>query len=536
MRCALILLAFFSVTFLPGQPAENYFQFVNSNMDEQHPVLTADGQTLYFTIGYHPQNVGGKKDPGDIWFARWNGQQWSAPIHAGSHLNDRAYNAVAGISKGGDLLFLHGHYDPSGNVARTQGISMSTKTGNEWSRPANISIPYFLNKSTMISGNVSDDGKVFVFSAEGYGTFGVDDIYVSLFADGKWSEPKNLGRTINTQFQEQSPSLSADGKTLYFSTNGLKGNGSFDVFSATRLDDSWTNWSSPVNLGPDINTTGRELYYREGLPGGYAFFTSTIDSDGYGDIKMFKAPINIPVDTSVVTKLPADTLISIVESIRDTSANINPEIAVVPLADENKVVRVYGKVLSSKNGEPVNATISFIGPDHQQQAVISTTGYYASLPAKEAYAVKIEAAGYISSLEKLDIHQYQNVDLEMNFTLQPVELGTRVNLRNVLFAQTKSEILPESYPELDMVVNFLKSNPNVRIELSGHTDNRGIHADNIKLSQMRVNKVKDYLVSKGIDSKRITGKGYGGTKPIASNDTEESRKMNRRVEFIIKRF
>jgi outer membrane protein OmpA-like peptidoglycan-associated protein len=138
-------------------------------------------------------------------------------------------------------------------------------------------------------------------------------------------------------------------------------------------------------------------------------------------------------------------------------------------------------------------------------------------------------------MEKLDFQTYENPELEMNFKLQPVEVGTRVNLKNVLFAQTKSEILPESYPELDLVVNFLKSNPNVKIELAGHTDNRGVHSDNVKLSQLRVNKVKEYLVGKGIDSKRISGKGYGGTKPIASNNTEESRRMNRRVEFIIKK-
>jgi OmpA-OmpF porin, OOP family len=127
-------------------------------------------------------------------------------------------------------------------------------------------------------------------------------------------------------------------------------------------------------------------------------------------------------------------------------------------------------------------------------------------------------------------------DLEMNFSLQPVELGTTVNLKNVLFAQAKTDILPESYPELDLVVGFLKENPNVTIELMGHTDGRGVHADNVRLSQQRVNKVKEYLVSKGIDSRRISGKGFGGSKPIASNDTEESRRMNRRVEFVIRKF
>ena len=123
----------------------------------------------------------------------------------------------------------------------------------------------------------------------------------------------------------------------------------------------------------------------------------------------------------------------------------------------------------------------------------------------------------------------------MNFLLQPVEAGVTVNLKNVLFAQGKSELLTESYDELDLVVSFLKTNSNVRIELSGHTDNRGVPEDNVRLSQQRVNTVKAYLVSKGIEAKRITGKGYGGSRPIAGNDTEETRRMNRRVEFTIRK-
>ena len=126
-------------------------------------------------------------------------------------------------------------------------------------------------------------------------------------------------------------------------------------------------------------------------------------------------------------------------------------------------------------------------------------------------------------------------ELEMNFKLQPVEVGTTVNLKNVLFEQGKTILLPQSYDELDMVISFLKSNPNVKIELAGHTDNRGIPAQNVKLSQARVDKVKEYLTEKGIDKKRISGKGYGGAMPIANNDNEETRQLNRRVEFIIKK-
>lgn len=528
---------------LPAQVLNSdSFRTVNSFFDEQNPIISPDGQTLFFTVGNHPSNVGGKRDPGDIWFSRLLDGQWSEPIHAGSLLNDRAYNAVAGFSDNGQQLFLHGHYDPSGERARTQGISISTNTGNGWSRPANISIPYYQNKSGLLCGTISQDGGVFVFSADTYGSHGVDDIYVSFNESGKWTEPKNLGATINTQFQELSPSLSADGKTLYFSSNGLKGNGSFDIFSASRLDDSWTNWSTPKNLGPEINSPGRELYYRPTKSPDAAIFTSTINSDGYGDIKFYRSPeppvitvatVDPPKDT--VTNDPivkisppqVDTVMDFVEVPREKSDELTPV----------NTLKVYGKVTNAKTGENIPATVSFVGP--AQPGLIaqsSNGGYTIEIPSTQEYTVSIEAKGYVSTMEKLNVNTYEMKELEMNFSLQPVALGTTVNLKNVLFAQTKADILPESYPELDLVVHFLQTNPNVRIELSGHTDNRGVHSDNVKLSLQRVNKVKEYLVTKGVESKRITGKGYGGTKPIASNDTEESRKMNRRVEFTIKRF
>jgi OmpA-OmpF porin, OOP family len=502
------------------------FKLVNSEADEQHPVLSPDGRTLYFTVSHHPQNIGGKRDPGDIWISRMIGNQWSAAVHGGSVINDRAYNAVAGISANGEKLFLHGHYDPSGVPARTQGISIATDTGNGWSSPKNIQIPYYLNKSGILCGMVTADESTFIFSAETYGSHGVDDLYVCFQENGKWSEPKNLGPTINTTFQELSPSLSLDQKTIYFSTNGRKGSGSFDIYSANRLDDSWTNWSTPMNMGTNINSPGRDLYFRpNGL--GFALFTSTINSNIYGDLKFHQTEVPfLASDDTVRLVTPVDTVIQIVETVhsprKDSIANL---------------LKVYGKVVNIKTGEPIPAEISFSSPGlAEQKASSSAEGFSILVPSTADYSVTIEAKGFISTMEKLDVHTYELKELEMNFGLQPVAVGTTVNLKNVLFAQAKTEILPESYPELDLVVHFLQTNPNVRIELAGHTDNRGVHDDNIKLSQQRVNKVKAYLVSKGVESRRISGKGYGGTKPIASNDTEESRRMNRRVEFTIKRF
>lgn len=535
LRLFFLLLSFSPAVW--AQVLQEKFQPVNSAYDEQNPVLSPDGQTLFFTIGNHPENTAGKKDPGDIWFSRKEGSQWSVPAHGGSLLNDKTYNAVAGFSTDGSILFLHGHYGAGGAAAKTQGISFARKHGSGWSHPENISIPYFLNKSGILCGSLSADNSIFVFSAESYGTYGVDDIYVSLKEDGKWTEPKNLGGVINTQFQELSPSLSADKKTLYFSSNGRKGNGSFDVYSATRLDDTWSQWSEPENLGPEINTEGRELFYRFYPAMGFALFTTTKSSDGYGDLRVHATREPLPDHDTVVYASLENTSAAAGISPREENPVILRE--AIPESDRPDIreVRIYGKISDAKTGEYIPAKVSFEGTGLERRTIEAgdQEGYALGVVPAE-YTVRIEANGYISTLEKLDINAFEMSELEMNFKLQPVELGTTVNLRNVLFAQAKTEILPESFPELDLVVAFLNENPSVRIELMGHTDGRGVHADNVRLSQQRVNKVKAYLVSKGIAARRISGKGFGGSRPIASNETEESRRMNRRVEFVIRKF
>ena len=184
------LLCFFFNVFISAlwaQSAQENIQAINSIYDEQNPVLSPDGETLYLTIGNHSSNIGGKRDPGDIWFSRKEGTNWTAPVHGGALLNNKAYNAVAGFSPDGTQLFLHGHYAPNGSVAKTQGISVARQRGSVWSPPENISIPYFMNKSGIPCGTLSADNSVFVFSADSYGTYGVDDLYVCVKQQGKWS-------------------------------------------------------------------------------------------------------------------------------------------------------------------------------------------------------------------------------------------------------------------------------------------------------------------------------------------------------------
>jgi OOP family OmpA-OmpF porin len=501
---------------------------VNSSHDELNPVLSGDGQTLYFTIANHPANIGGQRDPGDIWYAKLVGDKWSVPVHAGNVINDRSYNAVAGFSVDGKSMFLLSHYTNDGSTSKTQGISVTTFDGKQWSKPVNISIPYYSNKSRVISGTLIQS-KIFIFSAETYGSIGVDDIYVSTCENGKWSDPINLGATINTKFQELSPSLSEDGHTLYFSSNGRKGGfGSFDIYASTRRDDSWTSWSEPVNLGPLVNSEGRELFFKDVPSMGISIFTTTKNSDGYGDIK-FVTPQDRYVREDSLSKVFISDTVKVNITVVDSTTNDH----LLP-----GFLKVHGKILDSKtNAIITSAHIAFQSTDADSAATTSgENGYHVMLPALKSYSVKIDARGYVSHLEKFDGHIVVGNEAERNFSLQPIAVGTVVNLSSVLFSQGKAELLPESFDELDVVVSFLKENPHVKIMLSGHTDNRGVEADNIKLSQARVNTVKAYLVSKGIEPKRISGKGYGGSKPIASNEGEETRKLNRRVEFTIKKF
>lgn len=499
--------------------SQQSFQTVNTQYDEINPIISPDGKTLYFTIAHHPENVGGKKDSGDIWISIRLGDQWSGAVNAGHVLNSSGFNAVGGFSSDGNAMYLLSHYEKIGKV-KTQGISVSRKTeGGGWTFPENITIPYFLNRSETLLGTITDDGRTFIFSADGYNSRGNEDIYVcGLQSTGEWSEPMNLGATINTSFQELAPSISSDARILYFSSNGRQGYGSFDVFYSERIDGTWTNWSEPINMGASVNSEGRELSYRPYPKNTFALFTSTINSDGYGDVKVG----NFTQEQTLSQVIVADSSVKLVEIIRER-----------PTKTEEKIIVVRGNVVNAKSRVPLTATLDFHADHNYKVASVADGSYTITLPSVNQYSIHVAAPGFVGALEKLDVRTYEMKDLQLDFELLPIEVGTTVNLKSVLFFQSTSDLLPESLEELDMVVDFMKANPKVEIDLAGHTDNRGIHTHNVRLSQDRVDKVKRYLADKGIESKRISGKGYGGIKPIADNDAEESRKLNRRVEFTI---
>jgi OmpA-OmpF porin, OOP family len=508
-KIKLTLLGIFIVHYVSvcAQPGHTLGQ-VNSVYDEQNPLISADGKQLYFTRANHPKNIGGVRDAGDIWISTYNGTGWNEPIHGGANINNTAYNTVAGFSTDGSQLFILNHVGDGHAAANTQGIAVAHKQSNDWSKPVNISIPYFHSRSQAFTGHLSADGKVLVYAADSYGTIGVEDIYITRHEEGIWLAPMHVGSAINTNLQELSPSFNNTNDTLYFSTNGRGGKGSFDVYASVRLDDSWTNWSEAVNMA-SVNTEGRELGFT--VTSGIKLYSSTRNSDGYGDIKQVESFVRQEMDTLLIVE----------QSIE------NPP--------KENTIRLSGRVLDIETNNAIAATINLKSAIDKQRVTASAMGYSLALSATAKYQITIEAKGYISTYENLDLNTQELNSLEMDFKLQRIKVGATVNLKSVLFKQSSTELLSESTDELNVVASFMKANPQVKILLSGHTDNRGVQADNVKLSQSRVNTVKEYLVKSGIASKRIKGRGYGGTKPIADNSNDDTRKLNRRVEFTIVR-
>ncbi|MCF6361168.1 MAG: OmpA family protein [Cyclobacteriaceae bacterium] len=495
----------------------------NSYADEQNPVLSPDGRTVYFIRSHHSQNVGRKMDLGDIWYSSLDSTsgKWSSPQNIGFLLNNQFHNGVIGFGLKNEM-YLYNIYELDGKTPKSRGVSVVDPIDppKYWTVPITSTVRYFYNLSDNHSISISDDKKVMMLSLESFKTRGAEDLYVSFWLPrlNAWSEPKNLGDQINTMYQEVTPYLAADNKTLYFSSNGHGGMGSKDIFSSKRLDKSWTNWSKPVNLGPDVNTEGAEMYYQYLADKALAMYTSTKNSDGYGDIHFKDMPIPKMAETiGYEIELPMDTAVFSVEKEPSKSVAFK---------------QILGSIINVKTKSPISATIRISSTGFENNQTLATA-YAFDLPSASEYTLVVEADGYISHSEKINISSNQPSQLEHNIELQPIEKGTTVKLDLVLFKRGTTEILEESYEQLDLMIQMMKDNDTMEIELGGHTDNVGNSRLNKKLSQERVDEVVKYFIDNGISSNRLSGKGYGGSKPIASNKSEKTRRLNRRVEFTV---
>ena len=479
---------------------ENLGSNINSAYREIAPVISPDGKTLYYTRWKHPENLGNSKNQ-DVWFSEIQKDgKWGMAKSVGQPINNTEHNAICAISPDGKTILLNNVYLRDGSMAK--GVSIATKTATGWGFPTPISIKNFKNKSDYAEYSFSPNGRVMIMTGQFTETQGGKDIYVSfLQADDIWSEPKNLGKKINSADEESTPFIAADGKTLYFSTKGISGYGSNDIFLSRRLDDTWLNWSEPENLGAVINTSEWDGYFTVSALTDYAYFSSQENALGEEDIFKLAVPESIKPDA---------------------------------------VVQITGNVYNKMDNKPIAARINVQSMTDGDTVCVSydplTGDYKMMLPTKQRYNITATRKGFMAVSESLDFTKENNFrEVKKNIYLLPIEAGQKMTLNSVFFEQSKAEIIDTSFPELDRIVKAMQENPTMEIMLEGHTDNQGDWNANLQLSKERVEEVKNYLASKGVNMKRIQVQGYGSTRPIASNNSEEKRRLNRRVEVTIVR-
>ncbi|HRN92715.1 MAG TPA: OmpA family protein [Ferruginibacter sp.] len=513
-------------------PLENLGSQVNSAYPEARPTVSADGKLLYFVVEGNPKNTNYKNDKKaqDVWFSEkaadgtWGQAQQAPPVI--NALND---NAVFWIAPDGNRMMIRGAFDNGKYVGR--GVSMVYKEAGGWSAPQKLDIPGYeqLSKDMYSGAFMASTGKTILFYLSEEKNAFVNDIYVShLDTDGKWSKPESIGSDVNTfEYDEISPFLAADNVTLYFSSNRKGGAGSHDIWMTRRLDSTWKKWSTPVALKAPVNSKGWDAYFALDATGEYAYMAT---SEG--------------------------------------SANNQPDLVKVKLDDQSKpnaVVLMFGKVLHAGDNTPVNATFYYdkIGGGNEGNIYSNPDGTYKMvLPYGGKYVVKTTADSFNPLTDTIDLTNpdgYKEIHRDLYLTpegyirvIDPeggkdgdrkrmdeiseddiLEEGETVSLDNILFVFAKHYIQASSIEELNRLVRLMKANPGMHIELAAHTDWIGSKSDNLKLSKDRATAVKEYLVGHGIEAARITEKGYGESKPLMSNLTEEGRRQNRRVEFTV---
>lgn len=492
---------------------------VNSSYNEHSPILSPDGKRLYFSRQFHPDNVGGEDDEEDIWMSEWDEAkgEWKEAVNVGPPLNTEGPNFISSISivDGKEVLVLGNEYGKKGRMYT--GVSMATRNGDGFTEPSSMKIDNFYNYSQNTDFFMVPGGQALIVSAERDDSYGLRDLYVTFKKnDGTWTEPLNLGGNINTVGEEESPFLAQDGRTLYFSTNGLSGYGGKDIYVTLRQDNTWTKWTEPENLGTGINGKGDDEYFSIPSNGSYAYFTRG-ESGENTDIFSFK-----------VEELFIEREGPVYESMK----HLLPE-------ERPVVMTVKGRVLNSKTGEPMaNARVLVErlpdGVDVGETTTDADGNYSVVLRSGARYGLIPEAENFFSQDENVDFNDVkESGEVTRDLKLVPIETGASVVFNNIFFDFDKAELKTASYPELERVYELMNKGTIKGMTITGHTDSVGEDAYNLTLSQRRAKAVYVYFLQKGIAKDRLKYEGKGETEPAAPNDTAENRQLNRRVEFKI---
>lgn len=477
---------------------------VNSAFAEYSPVISADGSVMLFASRkpFSEKDIKKNKQSAEmIYISTYNASnsKWTSPAVATSPVNIVGRNNVAlGLSNDGQRMMLYRDDDAgNGNIWETR------LDGTTWIEP--ILLPDPINTvHHESSASLAPDGKTLYFVSNRPGGLGGRDVWMStLGVDGKWMTPSNAGSAINTKDDEEGVYIHPDGTTLYFSSKGRQGEGSYDVFKSTRVAGMWT---TAENLGRPVNTSGDDIFYQLTADGKKAYYSSSGQPGSFGEKDIYE-----------VTYTP-------IEKKKDRGP---------------KLTLLKGIITDSVTHKPVYARLDIF--DNEKNELItsvysnsSTGGYLVSLPTGKNYNITATAPGYLfhsANVNIPDTAAYQEIHKDME--LQKLEVGSSIVLNNIFFDYNKATLRTESYTELNNLLKLMQENPTLIIEISGHTDNRGTSEHNKKLSNDRAHSVVDYLISKGIPANRMTYAGYGFDKPMVPNTSEANMQLNRRVEFKI---
>ncbi len=498
---------------------------INTANPEYSALVSADESEIIFT-SKRPTNVGGKIDEDggqyteDLYISYFKNGNWSQSTNMGTPINTDENDATAGLSNDGQTLYLY-RGSNGGDLYETH------LKGAAWTKPERMNNKINTQfQETSVS--LGPDGKTLYFVSDKPGGFGDKDIYMSLMdVKGRWQEPVNLGPVINTQYAEEGVAMQADGKTLYFSSKGHNSMGGYDIFKSVYSNG---HWSDPENLGYPINTPDDDVFFSISASGKHGYYSS-VRKEGHGENDLYMITFLGP--EKPVVQSNEDDLLAGMGGVADVM--MTAAVAV----NSPKITLLKGIITDSMTHKPIEASIELV--DNKKNIVIAsflsniTTGkYLVSLPAGINYGIAVKAEGYLfysANFDLPDTSKYMVV--EKNVALQPLDIGSRIVLRNIFFDFNKATLRDESTAELDRLINLLTTYSSLKIEISGFTDNKGSAEYNQKLSESRAKSVVEYLVAHSIAAGRLTYKGYGKEDPIASNDTEDGRQQNRRTEFKI---
>lgn len=477
---------------VPYNPV-NIGEAVNSNGYEYINSVSVDEEQMYFT-----RRGADRRDNESFFESHKENGQWSMATELGEPINTSGNEGALCLSPDRMSFYLTccSRYDTYGSC----DLYTSQRYGNQWTEPKNLG--KVVNSTSWDSQPcLSSDGRTLYFVSSRKGSKGGSDIYCTVLqADGSWSIPVNLGDSINTIADEMAPFIHADGRTLYFSSEGHPGMGGADLF-VSRMDING-NWTKAVNIGYPVNTRGDEINLVINA-GGDAAYISSDKAGGFGNTDIYRF------------ELPKE-------------------------ARPQPVSYVEGKVFDKKDLHPLGASFELIDLATNRIIVRSTsdavTGeFLLCLPTDHDYALNVTCQGYLFFSKNFSLTNGSGKEnpQQLDIPMQPVSVGESVILHNIFFEIDQFELKPESKAELDKLVEFMLKNTTMTIEIGGHTDNTGAERHNLDLSEQRALSVYNYLVEHGVSKDRLTYKGYGKSKPIDTNDTPEGRANNRRTEFSV---